>query len=124
MVVIDKLVTGIVRGLVLGFGLIFFSFSVNAQTAQQLENVPLDAQESAVYFLNERETAPQSFYFLNPTDIDSIKVHISPVSGDSSIVAYTGKEHKILTYDEVLEYFFAEQSARSLPVKTTYSSRV
>src|SRR5690606_31138680 len=110
--------------MVWGLGLIFFSFSAKAQTAQQLENLPLKAQETTVYFLNEREIAPQSFYFLNPDDIDSIQVHVNQASGDSSIVAYTGKEYKILTYDEVLEYFFVQQSASSLPVNTTYSSGV
>lgn len=86
--------------------------------------IQLKAQETTTYYLNGLEIAPQSFYFLNPKDIDSIKVHVNQASGDSSIVAYTGKEHKILTYDEVLDYFFVEQSASSLPVNTTYYSGV
>lgn len=119
-----RLVVGIVQGVFWGIGLYFFSFSVKAQTAQQLENVPLDAQDATAYYLNDREIAPQSFQFLNPENIDSIKVHVDQATGDSSIVAYTKEEHRILTYDEVLEYFFVKQSARGLPVKTTYSSRV
>jgi len=86
--------------------------------------VHLMAQETTAYFLNGREMAPASIYFLNPTDIDSVKVYVSQLSGDSTIIAYTGKEHKILTYDEMLEHFFIEQSAISLPVNTTYYSGV
>jgi len=41
--------------------------------------VQLKAQETTTYYLNEREIAPQSFYFLNPGDIDSLKVRVNSV---------------------------------------------
>jgi hypothetical protein len=83
----------------------------------------LKAQSGNKYFINGQETIPQSLNFLDPGDIDSIKL----VTGDKTkaplsdtVVLVTMKAGAItIRYDSLLEYFSINNAARKLPLRTT-----
>lgn len=72
----------------------------------------------ARYFLNKQEISPQSVFFLNEHDIDSIGEYINP---DTSIVFYMRKNKKIVSYPQLLKRYHLEDEIMSFPTSATYT---
>jgi hypothetical protein len=75
----------------------------------------------ARYFLNKQEISPQSVFFLNEHDIDSIGEYINP---DTSIVFYMRKNKKMLSYPQLLKRYHLEDEVINFSMSTTFSRKI
>lgn len=85
----------------------------------------LMAQETR-YFIDNRETVPQSVYLLNPAHIDSIRMltkdqalsrlgpKINP--GDSAVVIVMKTGSELVSFDELLKSFYIEPDAAGFTI--------
>ncbi len=92
--------------------ILFIAFSCSAAMAQQPR-----------YFIDNRETVPQSFTYLQPGSIDSIKMLNKQQAvlrlgiNDSAVVAVMKKGSKIWSLKEVMENYYIEPAAFDLPIR-------
>lgn len=64
------------------------------------------------YFLNNKEIAPQSFFFIDAEDIDSIKV----VEGlEPKFILFAKNTEDYLSFKELLDYHYLEPEAIDFP---------
>lgn len=91
--------------------LVFFLFTITGTYAQ--------LNPKTKYYLNKSEIAPQSIQFLNVKDIDSIRYyyHLS-AKVDTTVVLYTAKTDSLMSYDELMDYYFVEPTAKNYSVNT------
>ena len=79
------------------------------------------AQNKYKYFLNKIEIAPESVFFFNEKDIDSIRQFRDK---DSTVVFYTHCPEKFLSYYQLLDLHQIDESARNLPVELSQATNV
>ena|ERR1700761_4617476 len=83
----------------------------------------LKAQSGNKYFINGQETIPQSLSFLDPGDIDSIRLvtdnNAKTTLSDTTVLVTMKAGAKIIRYDSLLKYFSINNEARKLPLRTT-----
>ncbi|WP_316813688.1 hypothetical protein [Pedobacter heparinus] len=73
------------------------------------------------YFLNKQEISPQSVFFLNEDDIDSIGEYVSP---DTSIVFYIHKPKKIISYKQLLKLYQLEEEVLKFPLSINSARKI
>jgi hypothetical protein len=81
----------------------------------------LNAQIRTKYFLNKREIAPQSVFFLNQEDIDSVTTCVQVVT---IVTLFSHNPEKVLSYYEVLERYRIAESGRTLPVNLEFAADI
>jgi hypothetical protein len=79
------------------------------------------AQSTTRYLLNKTEIAPESVFFFNEQDIDSIR---QVTDKDTTVVFYTHHPEKFLSYHQLLDLHRIDESARKLSVDLTEATSV
>jgi hypothetical protein len=79
------------------------------------------AQTTNRYFLNKTEIAPESVFFFKQDEIDSI---CQFTDKDTTVVFYTHRPEKFLSYQQLLDLHQIDESARKLPVDLSEATSV
>jgi hypothetical protein len=79
------------------------------------------AQSATKYFINNREIAPESVFYFNQNDIDSIRQFVDT---DTNVVFYTHRPEKILSYHQLLDLHLINKSARNLQVDLSEATNI
>lgn len=91
--------------------LAFFLFTITDTSAQ--------INPKTKYYLNKTEIAPQSIQFLTVKNIDSVRYYYHPNAEiDTAVVLYTAKTDSLMSYDELMDYYFVEPEAKHFSVNT------